>query len=313
VPALTVKNLYDQLSGYAPPDQQFLPMLNMVLPRLYGMGYWRDLCYELQVTTSEGYFGLPEEAESVMMATVEGQPKSLWAQWHDYKIAGLPNSYSTDPVFGVVDDGFYPTKDMLDPEVNHTLSVAPVTPNTLLPSTGKVYVEFVRDTDDAVVQYIFSLDGSSGLISTGYTDIRRVTEIRYEGVPQKVEVRAAVSGGSGSFVIATAKGSGVARYRRYRIQDPTNNPSTNVALLVKRAFLPLSEDTDVVYLGNVNAIKHGILATTAEDNADIERAQYHWAVCKQLLEEEKDAHRGGARHAVMVDPYSSGGRIVNMY
>jgi hypothetical protein len=36
------------------------------------------------------------------------------------------------------------------------------------------------------------------------------------------------------------------------------------------------DESDIVYLGNVNAIKCAILATTAEDNADIERSGYHW-------------------------------------
>jgi hypothetical protein len=73
------------------------------------------------------------------------------------------------------------------------------------------------------------------------------------------------------------------------------------------------DESDVVYLGNVNCIKHGILATTAEDNADIERANYHWQVCKQLLEDEKDAYRGGARQTMRVDPYSGNGTPYNMY
>jgi len=66
-------------------------------------------------------------------------------------------------------------------------------------------------------------------------------------------------------------------------------------------------------LGNVNAIKCAILATTAEDNADIERSGYHWQVCRQLLEEEKDSSRGGARQVFTIDPYSGNGAPSNMY
>ena len=61
-----------------------------------------------------------------------------------------------------------------------------------------------------------------------------------------------------------------------------------------------------------NAIKHGFLGCVAEDNADIERASYHWAICKQLLEEELDAYRGGAKPTLQFDPSGSGSRVPNI-
>ena len=69
---------------------------------------------------------------------------------------------------------------------------------------------------------------------------------------------------------------------------------------------------DVVRPSNLNAIKHGLLGTVAEDNADLERANYHWNVCKQLLEEELDAYRGSAKPTVNFDPTGSGSRIPNV-
>lgn len=309
MPATTVKSLSDQLSGYCSPDQQFLPVLNLVLPRLYAMGYWKDLCYELEITTSNGYFSLPEEAESIMCASVDGTPKNLWAQWHDYKIGGIPNSYSSYPIFGVVDDGYGPAKEVIPNDTNHSISLNPISPNTTLPDEGTVRVEYERQSG-AIAVYQFEVDNSA-LMTMPHTDVRKVTEIRFQGVPVKIRLQA--TDGTDTYVLAEGRGDFVARYRRFRTSTPSNGLTQKIFLLLKRAFLPLMDESDIVYLGNVNAIKSAILATTAEDNADIERSGYHWQVCRQLLEEEKDASRGGARQVFTIDPYSGNGTPQNMY
>ena len=309
MPATTVKSLSDQLSSYCSPDQRFLPVLNLVLPRLYAMGYWRDLCFELEITTSNGYFSLPSEAESIMCAAVDGAPKNLWAQWHDYKIGGIPSSYSAFPNFGVVDDGYGPVKEVLPNDTNHPLRLEPIPPNTVLPNDGTVYVTYERSGGDTV-NFVFDVDGSASM-STAHTDIRRVSEVRFEGLP--VNVRLVGFAGADTYVLAEGRGDFVARYRRYRTGAPSNGDTQVIFLLLKRAFTQLMDENDIVYLGNVNAIKSAILATTAEDNADIERSGYHWQVCRQLLDEEKDAYRGGSRQVFTIDPYSGNGATSNMY
>jgi len=311
MPAMTVKSLSDQLSSYCSPDQQFLPVLNLILPRLYSMGYWRDLCYELEITTSNGYFSLPAEAESIMCATVDGTHHNLWAQWHDYKIGGIPNSYSAYPIFGIVDDGYGPTMEVL-PDEDHTISLVGIPLGTNLPADGAVYVEYERD-GGIKSNYVFEID-NSGVMTAPHTDIRKVTAIRFEGVPVPVRLEAVPFVlQDRTLTLAEGRGDFVARYRRYRTSQPSNGDTQKIFLLLKRAFLPLMDESDIVYLGNVNAIKCAILATTAEDNADIERSNFHWQVCRQLLEEEKDASRGAARQVFTIDPYSGNGTPQNMY
>ena len=110
-------------------------------------------------------------------------------------------------------------------------------------------------------------------------------------------------------VVARGVGSKVFRYRRMRLFN--SDSSTKVVnLLLKRSFTPLINYSDIIYLGNLNAIKHGLLGTIAEDNGDMDRAQYHWAVCRQLLEEEMDAHRGSIRPTVKFDPSGGAGPTV---
>ena len=314
---MTVKSLSDQLSSYCSPDQRFIPVLNLVLPRLYAMGYWRDLAYEYRITTSNGYFALPLDAESIMAVTVDKSPQSLWAQWHDYSIGGMPNTYSAYGMFGVVDDGIHSTKEALDPTKVYAVRIQNISQNNYLPADGIVYLS---GFDDENLEFQEKLDLSTQSNITSFTfttnTITSITDIRFEGITSNSKVFAypylETPTDDNTVILAEGKGDQIFRYRRYRTKTPSS-ATQEIFLLLKRAFVPIMDELDIVYLGNVNAIKSGILATTAEDNADIERANYHWQVCKQLLEDEKDAYRGGARQTMRVDPYSGNGTPYNMY
>ena len=317
MPAMTVKSLSDQLSNYCSPDQRFIPVLNLVLPRLYAMGYWRDLAYQYQITTSNGYFALPQDAESVMSVVIDKAPQHLWSQWHDYSIAGMPNTYSAFGMFGVVDDGVHSTKEYVDPTKGHDFWAIPKSPNAFLPSDGIITIDYTL-LDGSVVSEFVDLSMAGGgqgdfEFSASY-EANSISQIRFDGVPFNVQIYAIEDGKTidDKIVLAEGRGDTIFRYRRYRTRTPSST-TQDIFLLLKRAFVPIMDESDVVYLGNVNAIKSGILATTAEDNADIERANYHWQVCKQLLEDEKDAFRGGARQVMRVDPYSGNGTPYNMY
>ena len=91
----------------------------------------------------------------------------------------------------------------------------------------------------------------------------------------------------------------VSRYRRYRIPSATENTTAHV--LVKRAFEPLVNNDDLIYISNLAAIKHGLLGLLAEDNADLERAQYHWTEAQKNMELEMESARGSAIPNIQFD------------
>jgi hypothetical protein len=118
----------------------------------------------------------------------------------------------------------------------------------------------------------------------------------------------------GDSAIATVgTGSGVCRYRRLRVAVNTGADTATVHVLCKRAFMPLVDDNDILYVGNINAIKHGLLGRIAEDNADLERSDYHWNKCLALLEEEASSSRGAAIPRLNIDPFGTNGmsRLIN--
>ena len=107
--------------------------------------------------------------------------------------------------------------------------------------------------------------------------------------------------------------SGDGGRRRYRISPVATD--TKATLLLRRKYVPVStEDDDLVYIPNeARVIKHGLLGKLAEDNADVQRAEYHWQTAQKLLEADIDSYRGGARPKVTIAPEGVGSGMSGMY
>ena len=317
MPALTVKAVTKALSEYVRPDEDIVAKLNMVMPRIYAMGMWRDLLYDWNIETTNDYFALPEHAESLLGAILDDSPVDAQAQWHDYRISG----YATDgpsPIYGIIDDGFHPAReDIIHNEVTDIdkISVFPVAPNALLPKYGSITVVYGRNTDsvlgeDTVSEYTFDFSSAdTAFLATSHNDIMDIKSISFNDVPEEVDVYYGTS--QSDTLMATVRGDGVSRYRRFRFYNKDAD-TKNVRLFLKRAWQPVLVKEDIVYLGNLNAIKHGLLGMLAEDNADLERAQYHWNICRQLLDEELDATRGAAKPKVILKPFGNQLNIPNI-
>ena len=83
MPTLTVAGVEEALNSYKSVGSSFIQQLNLILPRLYAMGMWRDLTYETTISSTDQNFTLPEEAESVLSALIDNDPAMARAQFHE--------------------------------------------------------------------------------------------------------------------------------------------------------------------------------------------------------------------------------------
>lgn len=302
--AKTVAQLEAVLSPYIEPNGDFKTALAQVLPRLYHLGLWRDLVVEINIAGNRDHISLPAGIEAVLACTVNDSPRNTRSLWHDIRIVGRQPELS--PLFGIVDDGMHPTAldvtdadDTIDGSVPVTIYAAP---------EGQARDGWETESDAVIWMKVDRTDGTGFQIVTlvpdglewkatpvdGFTE---VLEINYADLPQNVDIYV---GDDATEPIATLPaGSGVARFRRYRISEVGDD--TTVHLLCKRAAPQDLTDDTVVYLSNLNALKHGLLARLSEENADVDRAEYHWNTCIKLLDAELDAYRGSARPVVQLD------------
>ncbi len=302
------------LINYIEPDGEFKNSLNQVLSRIYNMGTYRDLTIQYSLPVVDNCITLPDEADSVLHTIVDNQPVPVRSLWHDFKSVGMGVG-AADLTWGLVDAGFHPLKRLIETATD----VLHVVPSDQSPTRSN----FDSDDNESVVVTATNGDkiyasttnsvASSDVTLTFAEDINSVISIQFDGLTDLYDIR--TNAADPDTTIATiGPDSGVTRYRRFRLNRSTNG-QTNVHVLCKRAFQPVRNGTDIVYVSNVGALKHGMLGRLMEDNADIERSEYHWNKCVQLMEEEAATSRGAAIPRLNVDPYGTGNlnRIYQLY
>ena len=301
------------LDKYIEPDGDFKASLNQVLARIYNMGIYRDLTVQYSLPVQDGCITLPDDAYSILHTMVDGFPVPVRSLWHDFKSLGVGNlSGSPTLQWGLIDGGFTPTTRLLDSAGVAVLYVVPSDSDSSdaafsLTDGGSVTV---TGSDDSQT-YVGSVTSPNIIqFSSGITN---VSSIRYEGLAQAYDIRT-TEGDSSTTIATVGPDSGTTRYRRFRINGAVDG-TTTVHVLCKRAFIPLRNDNDISYVSNIGAIKQGLLGRLMEDNADIERSQYHWSQCMLLMEEEANSSRGAAIPRLNIDPYGVGtqSRLYQIY
>lgn len=313
MPAYTLSQLAPMLDKYVEPDGDFKSSMNQVLARIYNMGTYRDLTVQYSLPVFDGCITLPDDADSVLHTMVDGFPVPIRSLWHDFKSIGTGN-LSVNPTiqWGLIDAGYAPTKQLFDAAISTLYIVS---------ASGSSVVNTFSSTDGSNITVVGS-DGDqfyTGTLATSpfritfSTPVTSIVSIQFDALNGMFDLRT-TSADSDTTIATVGPDSGVTRYRRFRINGSVDG-TTVVHVLCKRAFQPLHDDNDIVYVGNIGAIKQGLLGRLMEDNADIERAQYHWNQTMLLMEEEANSSRGAAVPRLNIDPYGTGmqSRLYQLY
>lgn len=302
--AATVGQLARRLSSFVAPDgPSFIESLNQVLERVYAKGVWRDLTYQTTLPVSNGMVILPADADSVLHYTFDnvaiGQPKNLWA---DYSTVGIvAQGYAPA---GMIDEGYDVGAVELFPNGSNYLTFTPMK-SAGFSAEFRVISEYIDG--DGNYQTDIVAGPSAGEISTENT-IDKLISVSWEGLEYGALVSLTNEADDSYSVEAFAKllgEEGTLRTRRYRVQGSIDGETEIVALL-KRKHIAVSRDEDVIFISSVNALKHGLLAILAENNADVERATYHWQECFGLLDEDLGSANAGHKPIIKVDLYGEG-------
>jgi hypothetical protein len=352
VPAKTTNQLYQTHGQYldasTDSEESFNLALNEVMPRLYKMGYWREMLVEHTQEASAGYVSLPPDTDSIIAAVIDNSAVPTRSMWHDYKLFGTNDQDKTN-LSSFIDDGYAPTYRDLDTANQYTIKLATLKePFTALPSSGTVTIRY-RQHDDATQNPVslitpetvlkgstysemsYTMVGadamysaSSGHMIHADIDISEVISISWVGTeedhPFIVKAKYTGEAGRATETTDTTKdlmladintNNGVSRYRRYRIGG--TNSTSSAHMLLKRCWVDVDSVSDLVYMPSNAILKHALLGKLSEDNADLQRAVYHWGVVKELLEADTDSYRGAAKPTLHIAPDGVGGGMSGMY
>ena len=354
MPALTTIQLFDTHSKYLDASDQEKPeefrhALNEVMPRIYKLGYWRELLVEHSQDASDGYISLPQDTDSIVAGLIDNNPVPTRSLWHDYKMFGTNDEDDTH-LSAFIDDGYAPTYRDLDTASKYdfrvvalkapfTFSVpykgvftyryrkytdastssALVSPNTVL--KGSSYNETIHNLETEAEppsgegeNTFFSINQNANeVLSITWRDLKPDFPVRIIG-----RYRGDASSSSSTLDstkdvqlvdIDTINGSSL--YRRFRIGNTSSDSTAH--MLLKRRWVDCDSNTDIVNVPSNAILKHALLGKLAEDNADLQRAQYHWGTVNQLLEADTDSYRGAAKPTLHIAPDGVGAGMTGMY
>ena len=352
MPALTTSQLHRTHSQYLDASditpQAFRFALNEIMPRIYKMGFWREMMVEHTQEASSGYVSLPPDTDAVIAGILDNDPLPTRSLWHDYKLFGT-NDQDTTTLNAFIDDGYAPTYRDLDSANKYKIRIVSLkAPYTALSTEGKITFKFRKYNDAASLGEVppntvlkgasynettidFSDhinftpgDGSDYEFFDLLVNANEILEINWAGLNQDHPIRIigrynGDASAAGNVVddtkniqladIDTAYGSSL--YRRFRVGN--TNSDSMAHMLLKRRWIDCDSDSDLVHIPSNAILKHALLGKLSEDNADAQRAMYHWGVVKELLEADTDSQRGAAKPTLHIAPDGVGAGMSGMY
>lgn len=307
MPAATLGQLANRLSTYTTPDGPSFPdALSQVLERVYNLGLWQDITDERVLQAqADATIALPLDTDAVLHWIVNDSPAGpVRPLWHDYRLIGRS---ANQPVgAGLIDAGFSVGASYEDDEEAGYFLRFETENGTNFSGTESFILDYT-DGDGVRASETITPDDSAAFVTSTETDIAKIHSIIWSGVSKRIRVElknADAEFDDDEFGLLSVP-EGVMRHRRFRVSGAREGD--DVRVLLKRKPPVLINDNDIVYIGNSNALKHGLLAVIAEDNADLERAQYHWTECVRIFNEELGILDVGHTFTVNVDLTGHGG------
>lgn len=100
-------------------------------------------------------------------------------------------------------------------------------------------------------------------------------------------------------VPASAGGSGTVDTQRYRVIGKI--PETRqIYCLVRRGYVPLVNDSDVLIPSNRNAYRYAVQAFSYENSDELQRAETYWSLAYKCLNDETIAFEEGESDALQI-------------
>lgn len=326
MPARTVEQIQGTHSQYldatdADDAAKFRDALNEVMPRLYKMGYWRDTLFEHSQEASDGYISLPPNADSIVAAIIDNSAVPTRSMWHDYKLFGT-NDQDTTILSSFIDDGYSPTyRDILTTtDAQYQIKLLSIQPNNYLPNGSDIDIVIrhsTADLPDGYIEETMALNTASiASKESSEAEMNKIHQIAYNNIPAGYGIQIIAVDQVGTpltdvILGEVPAGSGIVRYRRFRIGG--TNSSSTAHVLLKRRWEDAVDSSETVYIPSRSMLKHALLGKLSEDNADVQRAEYHWGVAAKLLEEDMDSYRGAAKPVLQISPNGAGGAVGGMY
>jgi len=301
--------LYPQIDPSNAATPLFLPALNAVSERIINSGQWKNMYGYQEFPETSGYIVLEPQWESIIGVTYVNAPGRVESQMNEFLTSG-PGFYDhTDiNIHNIIDQGDICTQNVQTEGGTPKFAISSAADAG---KTVRVYGYYTNGDGE-----VYDSTGVKGIevtlaaLPVTMTQDMFVTQIVKEVTLGYVTMSVVVSG-TPTVLSVYAPPETNPIYRCYKVGTITAREDNKPVLRckVKRRFLKMREETDLVWPDNLSALKFALIAYQMENQGafELQQAETFWQKCYQVLNQGLKQNRGGIRPLLSFDYFQSAG------
>lgn len=314
--AIARANLYQYCTPADINSVQFLQYLNLACERLVNSGKFKGMVVDCVFDSSTGYITLPYELQSILAIQVRNCPEVVFGEFHTFSIVGPGRLKPDMQNQGILVDcgADFPTI---------------ISPDPYAPATIKLTIEKPADAGKTMRIFGTYPNGEEFRDSQGVRGIEITSifpSVTTTLVAKTITAVELPTGRIDNWYLSGFVGSvetlysryypfeTVPNYKRYLTQTIQDSASSNIrptiGLKCMRRFIPMQAETDLVWPGNLGALKFAIKGLVLEDNGMEDQAAQQFGFAYNLLDQMTRASRGSGMMPIPFAPFGAGNRTL---
>ena len=301
--------LYGQIDPSDPATSLFLPALNAVSERIINSGQWKNMYGQVDYLSTTGYIILPRQWESIIGITRVNNPGLVYGQMQEFLTSGPGYFDKTDiDIHNVLDQG-----DICMQNVQVEGGFPRFAISNAADATKTVRVYGYYTNGDGPVYDSTGAEGVEVALAVGPVTMSQdmfITQIVKEPTLGYVTMSVVVSGTPTVLSVYQPSETNPI-YRHYKVGTITARDDNKPVLRckVKRRFVKMTQETDLVWPDNLGALKFALIAYMMENQGayELQQSETFWQKCYQVLNQGLKQNRGGIRPLLAFDYFQSAG------
>lgn len=309
------------VSGMAVTDPRVLVRTNQAILELVNEGEWPGVVDQWHIVASDGNVVLPTFLDRLEQINIKGCPQTIASPWYQFVSygPGTPadnlsaefGQWWTD--FRMIEDrGEHPTKTLL-PEtggpwrlrvytsVDETVitdgtGVTPACTIQGIDQNGQIVRTMVSQSSWFNGEQL-SLDWNVPYVDSiqEYTSISAFTKPTTNGPIFLTATDGSTEIELSNYVFSDTTPSYHHYYSRWLQNLTSNGTSKIIRARARKRFVPISEDTDVLLISNLPALKEMVIAQWKREADNLQSYMAHKQTAIELMKREALSYRGKAR------------------
>jgi hypothetical protein len=310
------KSLFAKYISYiGPTDSVVADAINFVNERFITSGQWKGNRFVKSFTCSlqgDGTYCFDTGVESVLKAIAinddgfTGDIADVMGDWFPFSEASLgyvPPSYVGDTQ--IIRIGQTPVSSTAFPAVSWQIDCHDDTSGSL---QGKqIKIAGTTLTLGATGNIVFSSGSTGTVVAAAFSTWATANKYTNSVVGNTITISSesptftVVDVNSGLFIEQASldASANLTPTQRYRVIGKVPEDRV-IYCLVRRGYVPLVNDNDLLFPSNRNAYRYGVQAYNYENTNELERAQVYWNAAFQCLNDETDSFEDGEEAQVEI-------------